>query len=64
MEILEVRPKIVIFRGFSKFFSELLDSNYILILIESSNIFHWKPANVVKKNKETGIINSFFSYFT
>ena len=34
------------------------------MLIESSNIFHWKPANVVKKNKETGIINSFFSYFT
>ena len=51
----------------------------LFILTECINIFHWKPAkklkkkwvwslgqirsNVVKKSKETGIINRFFSYF-
>ena len=49
----------------------------LLILIKSPNIFHWKnqeknkvgvvlgkiKINVVKKVKETGIINMFFSYF-
>ena len=40
----------VIFRGFGKFSSELLDSIQLkfLILIEFPNIFHWKP---VKKSK-------------
>ena len=35
-------------RGFTNFFSELLDSNKLLILIESLIIFHWKSA---KKSK-------------
>ena len=39
----------VIFRGFSKIFSELLDSKLkFLILIEFPNIFHWKPAKKIK----------------
>ena len=41
--------KIVIFRGFSKKISELLDSKLkFLKLIEFPNILHWKPA---KKNQ-------------
>ena len=41
--------KIVIFKGFSNFFSELPTGFQLklLILIESPKIFHWKPA---KKN--------------
>ena len=40
----QLGQKIVIFRGFSNFFSELLDSNLnFLILIEFPNILHWKP---------------------
>ena len=35
-------------RGFTNFFSELLDCNKLLILIESLIIFHWKSA---KKSK-------------
>ena len=39
----------VIFRGFSKIFSELLDSKLkFLILIEFPNIFHWKPAKKIR----------------
>ena len=41
----KLSQKTVIFRGFSKFFSELLE---LLILIETSNIFRWKPAKEVK----------------
>ena len=39
-------PKMAIFRGFTKFFSELLDCQLkLLILIESPvTYFHWKPA--------------------
>ena len=68
-----------IFRGFSKkkFRTTRLQLK-LLILIESPNTFHWKSekkgcgllanlgqtgSNVVKKSKETGIINTFFSYF-
>ena len=43
----KVRPKMIIFRGFSKNFSELLHwlpIKVINISIESLNIFHWKPA--------------------
>ena len=38
------------FRGFSKTFSELPDSNQLklLISIDSLNIFHWKPAKKIK----------------
>ena len=77
-----------IFRDFSKkIFRTIGLQLKLLILIESPNIFHWKPAkktkkkkekklgvvleqnldqtrsNVLKKSKETGIINGFFSYF-
>ena len=37
--------KIVIFRGFSKIF---------LILIQSPNIVHWKPAKKIKLGVELG----------
>ena len=67
--------KIVIFRGFTNFFFRTTRFQLkLLILIESLNIFHWKPAkkskwvgswgqiwpNVVKKSKEMGIINRGF----
>ena len=38
--------KIVIFRGFSRIFSEL-QLNF-LILIEFPNMLHWKPAKKIK----------------
>ena len=78
----QVGPKMIIFRGFSKKNFRITGLQLkLLILIESPNTFHWKPAkkikmgvvldknlgqirsNVVKKSKEIGIINRFFSYF-
>ena len=44
--------KMVIFRGFSKFFSELTGFQLkLLILIESPNIFHWKTATTTTTKK-------------
>ena len=41
--------KIVIFRGFSKKFSELTGFQLkFLLLIEFPNILHWKPAKEIK----------------
>ena len=41
---MEVRQKMVIFKGFSTFFFGTTGFQLqLLILIESSNIFHWKP---------------------
>ena len=43
--IVEVGQKMVIFKGFSTCFFRITGFQLqLLILIESSNIFHWKPA--------------------
>ena len=47
--VVQIGPKKAIFRGFTRFFSELLDCNKLLILIESPNIFHWKSTTTKKK---------------
>ena len=46
------------FRGFSKTFSELPDSNQLklLISIDPLNIFHWKPAKKIKVGVPLGKI--------
>ena len=44
----EVDPKMAIFKGFISFFRTTRLQLNVLILIESPNILHWKPAN---KNK-------------
>ena len=45
--------KMVISRGFSKFFFRTTGFQLkLIILIEFPNIFHWKPAT--KKKKENG----------
>ena len=46
---LQVGPKIVIFRGISKYFFRTTRFQLkLLMLIESPNIFNWKPAKKIK----------------
>ena len=45
--------EVVIFRGFSTFFRTTGFQLQLIILIESSNIFHWKPA----KKSKVGVVS-------
>ena len=51
--VVQIGPKKAISRGFTKFFSELLDCNrsFKYLLIESPNIFHWKSTK-----KKVGLV--------
>ena len=46
--------EVVIFRGFSTFFRTTGFQLQLIILIESSNIFHWKPAKKSKVGMVSG----------
>ena len=68
----QIGPTKNFLRGFTNFFFETTGlQDKLLTLIESPNIFHWKLwsvgqnldqiwYNVVRKERKTGILNSFF----